>query len=212
MSHELLGKHKASSEWYTPDCIWSKIYKTFGIPEDDPDYLLSDPCPKNHLVSDGLRWLEESSSKYIYVNPPTPAAPWAKKCIEHIQQNPNTFIIFAAFSEAVLWQVPELLDYPICWVRNRINWIDGNKHIKAKESDCCAYTLPDGNWYVMNHNYLKPSKAPRNYNAFALLSHSENQNLEYYDIERRFCCNFSDMGTIQLSRTVYTQLAETSIR
>jgi hypothetical protein len=203
MNHELLGKHKASSEWYTPDYIWEKIKNTFDIHAYSDLY---DPCPRQS-DDDGMdtNWVER---KRIYVNPPTPAAQWAKKAIKTVQKNEDTSIIFAAFSEAVLWQVPELLDYPICWVRNRINWIDGNEWVKCKQNYDQFDELPDnvikkdGIYYRKNSNYLKISKAPRNYNSFVLL---KKNFIDPYGrkIERKFCENFSDLGIIQLSREIY---------
>lgn len=206
MANELLGKHKPSSEWYTPIWIWDKVFNTFGYESEQETDTLYDPCEADHKLEpyfdleDGL-CKDWTKHYHIYVNPPIPAAPWAKKAIETVRQNPDTTIIFAAFSEAVLWQVPELLDYPVCWVRNRIHWIDGNKYIKLKNSDGAAF-LKDGNWYTDNLNYLKPSKSPRNYNAFVLLR-NEFMSPEGRKIERRFCQQFIGMGTIQLRREVY---------
>jgi DNA N-6-adenine-methyltransferase (Dam) len=204
--NKLLGKHRPSSEWYTPGNIWERVYNTF---EADKTIFtdVCDPCPRLAL-GDGLAedWTQH---KFIYCNPPTPAAPWATKALETVRESKDTIIIFAAFSEAVLWQQNELLDYPVCWVRNRINWIDGNKLIKVKSNNegCGSWEDDaikiDGKLYIPNPNYLKPSKAPRNYNAFILLSNpNSNGTLEYYETERRFCKEFSDLGTIQLSRQV----------
>lgn len=211
MTHELLRKHKPSAEWYTPPHIWERVNSTFSTAYYPNFYdrdICYDPCPRNskeHKKGNGL--LEDwTKHKFIYCNPPTPAAPWAKKAIQTVTYSPETIIIFAAFSEAVLWQVNELLDYPICWVRNRINWIDGNEIIKVNIDKISVITDEveiDGKWYKPNPGYLEPSKSPRNYNAFVLISASNDGTLEYYDIERRFCKQFADLGTIQLSRTVY---------
>lgn len=157
--HELLGKHKASAEWYTPDDIWARIERTFAT-----DWIY-DPCPINGTGGLDKEW----GWTYVYINPPTPAAPWAQKAIQTFAEHPEVNIIFAAFSESVLWQVNELMDYEVCWVRNRIRWIDG----KTGER----------------------SKAPRNYNAFVLLSKDTN-------VSDRFRANFSNLGTIRRSYAV----------
>lgn len=132
--HELLGKHKPSAEWYTPDDIWQRVNNTLEKPYD--------PCPVNG--SNGLEVDWSKQGRNIYVNPPTPASPWAIKAIQTHLEHPEVNIIFACFSEAVLWQVNQLQDFPVCWVRNRIRWIDGRTG--------------------------EVSKAPRNYNAFVCLS------------------------------------------
>lgn len=174
--HPLLGSHKPSQEWYTPQYIWDKVSASF----DYPIYYITDPCPIGGLPHrDILSEDWQHIGLYVYCNPPTPAAPWAKKCIEAYRQNPKMNIIFAAFSEAVLWQVNDLMDYPVCWVRNRIPWIDGNRYKKD----------------VLNPNYMKPAKSPRNYNAFILLSNDDA-------IRDRFVKNFSDLGTIRQSKSV----------
>lgn len=152
MTHELLGTHKVSPEWYTPSHIWEKIYKTFGT------QIVFDPCPIS-----GDRGLEtEWQSNFIYINPPTPAKLWAEKAIITFTNNPNTNIIYAAFSESVLWQVPELMTYPVVFVRKRIKW-DSNKTDDGKRN------------------------APRNYNAFILLSSNAA-------ISQNFKTQFGDLG------------------
>lgn len=150
MTHELLGTHKPSPEWYTPDFIWEKIQQVF----DNQSFY--DPCPRkgtNGLESD---W---GSHQFIYCNPPTPAASWALKAVETHQLFNNT-IIFAAFSESVIWQVNKLLDYRHVFVRNRIQWIDGRTG--------------------------KKSTSPRNYNVFICISSDESIkhrfNLAFGDI------------------------------
>lgn len=179
MTHELLGNHKPSAEWYTPDHIWSRLRATFGTND------IYDPCPiRGTLVLDerisgleqywGLEW-----SQNVYVNPPTPAKPWARKALGTVKIHKDVNIIFAAFSESVLWQVNELMDYPVCWVRNRIQWIDGNSEVKGQP----------------NPNYCKPAKSPRSYNAFVLLSQDP-------ECVRRFCDNFGDLGTIRRSEVL----------
>jgi hypothetical protein len=164
--HELLGKHKPSSEWYTPLDIWDRIEATFNQPKDN----IYDPCPVNGSGGLEASWV----AKKIYVNSPSPAAPWALKAIQTHLEHPEVNIIFACFSEAVIWQVNDLLDYPTCWVRNRISWIDGNPEVKGQP----------------NPNYLKPAKSPRNYNCFVCLS------TDKYVISR-FCENFEVLGTIR---------------
>jgi DNA N-6-adenine-methyltransferase (Dam) len=221
MTHELLGTHKPSQEWYTPAQIKQKVLNTFNTVE-----LIFDPCPqpdKPNNLNDGFcaefftlpSGLERQweQYKYIYCNPPTPAYLWAKKAIETVKLNPETVIIFAAFSEAVLWQINELLDYPICWVRNRINWIDGNERIFILEKDAksCTYKgkpcLPrlDANnkYSILNPNYMKPSKAPRNYNAFVLLYQKDCFHQGKMAFKKRFAQQFSDLGTVQLDRITY---------
>ncbi|MBW4558417.1 MAG: hypothetical protein KME59_21330 [Trichormus sp. ATA11-4-KO1] len=167
MVHELLGNHKASSEWYTPEDIWGRIRLIFN---EDHVY---DPCPAGGLAGLEADW---SLFNNIYVNPPTPAAPWALKALQTHKDNPEVDIIFACFSEAVLWQVNELQDHLVCWVRKRISWIDGNQTVKGKP----------------NSNYLKPAKSPRNYNAFVCLTNNP-------EIRHRFLFRFQDLGTIRTS-------------
>ncbi|MBW4607138.1 MAG: hypothetical protein KME22_07915 [Hassallia sp. WJT32-NPBG1] len=152
MPHELLGTHKASPEWYTPSHIWEKIYNTFGTQE------ILDPCPIGGVSGLETEWLAD----FIYINPPTPARLWAEKAIVTFRDHPNTSIIYAAFSESVLWQVPELMTYPIVFVRNRIKW-DSNKTDDGKRN------------------------APRNYNAFILLSNNAV-------ISQNFKAQFGDLG------------------
>ncbi len=191
--NKLLGNHKPSSEWYTPDHIWNKVYNTFGITKG-----LFDPCPINSTINGfKLDW----DYKYVYCNPPTPAQPWAKKALQTVKQNPETVIIFACFSEAVIWQVNDLLNYPMCWVRNRIPWIDGNKWVKKPNGDSTG-TMIDGKIWYPNTQCMKPAKSPRNYNAFVLLV-NDNNPFHSNDLIDRFCEQFSDMGTIQLGRFVY---------
>lgn len=152
MAHELLGTHKASPEWYTPSHIWERIYKTFGTKD------IFDPCPIGG--SDGLT--TEWQADFIYINPPTPVRLWAEKAISTFTDRSNTNIIYAAFSESVLYQVPELLTFPTVLVRHRIKW-DSNKPDNGKRN------------------------APRNYNAFMLLS---NDAL----ISQNFKVQFGDLG------------------
>jgi len=152
MAHELLGTHKASPEWYTPFHIWDRIYGTFETKE------ILDPCPISGASGLETEWL----ANFIYINPPTPARLWAEKAIATFNTHPNTNILYAAFSESVLWQVPELMTYPIVFVRNRISW-DSNKSDNGKRN------------------------APRNYNAFVLLS---NDSL----ILENFKNQFSELG------------------
>lgn len=151
-NYPLLGTHKASPEWYTPSHIWEKIYNTFGTQE------IFDPCPIGGC--DGLK--KEWRSDFIYINPPTPAKLWAEKAIATFNEHSNTNIIYAAFSESVLWQVPELITYPTVFVRYRIKW-DSNKTDDGKRN------------------------APRNYNAFILLSNNAA-------IFQNFKTQFGDLG------------------
>lgn len=202
MTHELLGNHKPSSEWFTPDDIWGRVERTFDCKS------IYDPCPRGCL-DDGLAvdWTDNYNyvldMPYIYVNPPTPAAPWALKAIQTHLEHPGVNIIFACFSEAVLWQVNDLMDFPVCWVRNRINWIDGNQWVKCDSLEGYArvhsgspyYKIENGKYYKTNPNYLKPAKSPRNYNAFVCLSTDEG-------IIGRFIENFQDLGTIRLAYTL----------
>ncbi len=193
MVNELLAGHKVSSEWFTPEDIWQRIENTFGTK------VIYDPCPRG-CADDGLDvdWVDNYNYvldlPFIYVNPPSPSAPWAKKTIQTVTENPQVSIIFAAFSEAVLWQVPELHDHLICWVRNRINWIDGNQWVKYKNvPDILDVLAPEG--YTSNPNYLKPAKSPRNYNAFICLAQSP-------EIRYRFIQNFQDLGTVRVSQRI----------
>lgn len=131
--------HQVSSEWYTPGYIWNRVYKTFST---DKVY---DPCPilgKNGLVLD---WKHE----FIYCNPPSPCYDFAVKTLNtfnfRVSKNLHTSIIYAAFSESILFQYPELyINHTLCMVRKRIRWIDSST--------------------------LVESDKPRNYNAFILLT------------------------------------------
>ena len=178
MTHELLGKHKVSSEWLTPESIWHRVCYTLQYQE----YELFDPCPPGGEGGLEKDWNQDCP---IYVNPPSPAAPWAQKALETVRDNPHNNIIFACYSEAVLWQVNPLMDYPICWVRNRINWLDGNDNMRDRDSKT----------FVTNPNYLKPAKSPRNYNAFVCLSTNR------YTV-RRFADAFGDLGSVRTSSTL----------
>jgi hypothetical protein len=146
----LLGTHKASAEWYTPDFIWEKVNAVLEYPVD--------PCP---IMSkrDGLTYdwysIVNPVCDSIYVNPPTPAAPWAEKAIRTHREHPEVNIIFAAFSINVLTQVNELLDFPVCYVRKRIKWIDGRPG--------------------------KDSTSPSHYSAFVLLS-SDSEVIERFKV------------------------------
>ena len=191
MTHELLGKWQPSSEWFTPPTIWAKVRNTLG--QD-----VYDPCPPQGLGGIEVDW---SLHKTLYINPPTPASPWAIKALKTHQENPETNMIFAAFSEAVMWQVNGLMDYQVCWVRNRISWIDGNPLVKAKCIDNQKYAddhyqYIDNQWYQPNPGYLKPAKSPRNYNCMICISKSS-------EVNQRFAENFKDLGQIRVSHQAH---------
>jgi len=183
MTHELLGNHKPSFEWYTPEYIWQSVSTVLGK-------NIYDPCPiKNRTTTNGLseKW-GETVKRFdfdgIYVNPPTPAAKWAQKAINEIAKNPDLSIIFAAFSESVLWQVNELQDWRICWVRNRIKWVDGNPLKKNRKGEL-----------EPNPDHMKQSSKPRNYNCFVLISSD-------YDKHCLFDEEFSKYGNIRISEII----------
>ena len=204
MIHEILGTHKSSSsEWFTPPTIWAKVRNTLG--QD-----VYDPCPPSGEHGLALSWLQHP---FIYINPPAPASPWAIKAIKTHQENPETNIVFAAFSEAVMWQVNELMNYQVCWVHNPISWIDGNPLVKAKDIDYEKYTddyykyidnqkyaddhyqYIDNQWYQPNPGYLKPTKSPRNYNCMICISKSS-------EVNQRFADSFKDLGQIRVSTKI----------
>ena len=143
----LLGDHKISSDWWTPRAIFTKIEETFETTN------FYDPCPAYGQQSaiagkipsglDLSKWGNESGC--VYINPPSPASIWADMAINYHQDTPDSSVIFAAYSEAVLYQCPRLKTYLTCWVRNRIAW------------DCPPPML---------------KSSPRNYNAFILLTNS----------------------------------------
>lgn len=202
MSHELLGNHKASANWYTPDYIWELLEKTVEVTRD----FIYDPCPAtDNFEVNGLEtdWyleavkLNPNGMPIVYVNPPTPAACFAQKALETAELHGDITLIFAAFSEAVMWQKTELMDHRVCWVRNRINWIDGRRFITAKTND--AYDIffdKETNKYLRpNPEYLKASKSPRNYNCFIAMSNmcSVNKNFHKY---------FSPLGEVRESYRV----------
>ncbi len=178
--HPLLGTHKPSSQWYTPEYIWSNVYTTFNSKD------VYDPCPIKGTRGLLKKW---HGNKYIYVNPPTPAKQWALKALieykKALDSDVEFNLIFAAFSESVLWQVTTLQNFPTCWVRNRINWIDGNEFKKDKKS---GEMIP-------NPGYMKESNAPRNYNAFCLLSNNKNIGNKFIDV-------FSELGEIRRSKRI----------
>lgn len=202
----MLGDWKPSSEWYTPDHIVKKVCNTFD------SHLIFDPCPAKERMEEGTFYTEVDPLtmdglkrdwgryKYVYCNPPTPAQSWAKKALQTVAVS-NTCIIFACFSEAVIWQVNELLDYPICWVRKRVNWIDGNRYSRTPNKAKTKIML-DGKIYYENEKFMKPSKAPRNYNAFVLLV-PDLWVADYAVIVNRFGKNFSDLGSVQIGRSLY---------
>ncbi|BAY20781.1 hypothetical protein NIES2100_05250 [Calothrix sp. NIES-2100] len=144
-NHSLLGNHKPSQEYYTPGYIWNKVYSTFDTKD------IFDPCPIKGVNGLEISW----KHNFVYTNPPTPAKLWAIKAIATIQEHKHVSIIFAAFSESVLFQVPELLTYPTVIVRNRIPWIDGKT--------------------------MEPGKSPRNYNAFMCLSNKSSVITRFKD-------------------------------
>lgn len=202
--HPLLGNHKPSAQWYTDEGIWRRIETVAGTSRN----WIYDPCPADDKYDkytvDGLAvdWamrIEHSGfAKFIYLNPPTPAAPWALKALETVADHQDLTIIFAAFSEAVLWQVNSLMDYPICWVRNRINWIDGNrwKAVKGNKYDI-GFDESTGKYLRPNPSYMKPSTSPRNYNAFVCISRST-------PIRQRFVNEFKVYGDVRISQKLNT--------
>lgn len=151
--HPLLGKHKHHSNWYTPTHIWTKIKATFNTG------IIYDPCPiygledveagKLHDGLDSTYWHLDN----IYINPPSPASKWAIEALKHYQENSHKSIMFAAYSEAVLFQQPELKRHLTCWVRNRIKW-DSNTPEKV---------------------------SPRSYNAFILMTNNDKMKNRFYD-------------------------------
>lgn len=197
MTHPLLGDHKPSSNWFTPEDIWLRTQLTFDTKRSE----ILDPCPGNDKWTvDGLaldwalRIQHLGLDQFIYVNPPTPAAPWAKKALETVKDHPRLSIIYAAFSEAVMWQVPALMDFPVCWVRNRISWIDGSPLIVAKGSNDYDYIFDEATqkYYRPNPNYMKPAKSPRNYNTFVCMSHDP-------EVVNRFILQFQPLGEVRNS-------------
>jgi len=169
-----------SSSWYTPDYIWDKVNATLS----DTIY---DPFPRNQMsdlsvelwdgyADDWLCTLGCLGSKSIYCNAPIPASKAAIKCIEVHKAEPATNIIFAGYSESVIWQVPELETYVHVKCRNRINWIDGRTEVNG----------------ISNPNYLQPGRNPAHYSSFFLLSQDTL-------VIQRFIDNFSDMGSIKRS-------------
>jgi hypothetical protein len=187
-----MSDHKASAEWYTPGYILDKVLRVFE------SEAVFDPCPTFREPGiDGLK--EEWKERYIYINPPTPAKKWSEKALLTLHKNPDVSIIYAAFSESILWQLPELLDFPFVLCRKRIKWVDGNEYIKCKESDIeVVYeTEKNGrkNHYKKNPHYLKVSENPSNYSAFVCLSYEPW-------ITYNFCREFGDLGEPRISNLI----------
>jgi hypothetical protein len=182
----LLGKWKASAEWYTPMEYQWRVLRTFdfqGIydpcPHPSPIARVTEYCHSD-IDGQGFYWqgtdgLKEdwTQHQYIYCNPPTPARKWAEKAIATVERSKDTVIIFAAFSIDLLSQVNHLEDYPHVKVEQRIKWIDGKT--------------------------MQVSTNPSRYNAFILLS----QFGRHQPVVDRFCEQFCDMGTVSISRVIY---------
>ena len=152
-----------SSSWYTPDYIWDKVTSTLGV--------TLDPFPPDGTGGYELNWTGN-----IYCNPPIPASKAAIKAIDTYENDKTTNIIFAGYSESVIWQVPQLETYVHVKCRKRINWIDGRTEVNG----------------VSNPNYLQPGRNPAHYCSFFLLSQDTL-------VIQRFIDNFSDMGSIKRS-------------
>jgi hypothetical protein len=190
MTHTpLLAGHQISSEWFTPVDIIKKLEYTLG------DYY--DPCPIHG--TGGL----ESPWDYpmIYVNPPSPAAPWASKALEVHKLCYNS-IILACFSNDLLWQLQELMDYPVCYPRKRIKWVDGRSHVpltakalKGENEAVKEAVMVSGRFYVPNPDYLKTSKNPSKYNAFVCISKNPG-------VIKSFTESFKDLGDVRQSYTL----------
>lgn len=149
---------KSTSNWYTPDYILDKVAEVF------PDGY-HDPCPIAP-TNDGLN-VSWSGYKGIYCNPPIPAQVWATKCLhaqymQLLDGGSMTPILFAAFSPAVFFQQPAMLQFPICWVRNRVKWVDGRELI-TKLVDNAEVQRP-------NPNYLKAATGSNQYSAFVMMT------------------------------------------
>jgi hypothetical protein len=146
-----------------------------------------DPCPvEDDVKEDGLKQ-DWGLHPFIYCNPPIPAAIWAYKALETAERHNNeSVIMFAAFSPSVLFQEPRLLDYPICFCRKRIKWIDGRKMILGKAQ------LIDNELVIQekpNPNFGKGIVGSTAYSAFVLLG----ANTEYV---ARFKSVFESIGKV----------------
>jgi hypothetical protein len=111
--------------YYIFDCKFSDLY---------------DPCPVRGVEGLDHDWNHHS---FIYCNPPSPSRPWAEKAIA--SKSP---ILYMCFSEAVLWQVPQLKTYPVLFFQKRISFIDSRT--------------------------MQPADSPSNYNALVLINANDH--------------------------------------
>ena len=173
---------KSTSLWYTPDHILKRVLRTFNHRD------IYDPCPMGEDVAiDGLK-TDWTDHRYVYCNPPIPAALWAYKALSVVEQHGNlTTILFAAFSPSVFFQEPRLLRYPTCYVRHRIKWIDGRSTLAGKSviddhGECVETRIP-------NPRFMQSMVGSTQYSAFVLMG-GNVQDLA------RFKANFQDIGAI----------------
>jgi hypothetical protein len=138
----LLGKHKITSEWYTPDYVWQWIEYIF----DSNRAVIFDPCPIGGTGGLELDWTKH---KLIYVNPPSPAMLWAIRTISY-KTRKDMCLLYLSFSESVIWQVPELLTVPTILIRKRIKFVSNNPNQKSNPSNYNALHLINGNREVYN--------------------------------------------------------------
>lgn len=133
----LLGKHKHSPEWYTPDYVWGWVEFIFDCNRSE----IFDPCPIGGAGGLELDW---SKHKLIYVNPPSPASKWASRTISYIGQK-ETSLLYLSFSEGVIWQNPTLLTCPTMLIRRRIKFIPSIPVKVNSPSNYNALHLINGN-------------------------------------------------------------------
>lgn len=132
----LLGQHRSSPEWYTPDFVWEWIEYVFDQPRDQ----IFDPCPVGGTGGLGIDW---SVHRFIYVNPPSPALLWGQRTISYKGQN-DVCLLYLSFSESSIWQVPELLTVPTILIRRRIKFIPSKPITKNMPSNYNALHLVNG--------------------------------------------------------------------
>jgi hypothetical protein len=164
---------KSTSTWYTPDFLLKAVSDTFN------GQAYYDPTPRApDVVEDGLS-TDWSRHKFIYLNPPIPAARWADEALAWFSQPDfKSTIIFAAFSPNVLFQQPGLLRHPMCYIRKRISWIDGRETLLNKEG-----------LEVPNPRFLKGMVGSTQYSAMVLMTKDDI-------IKTRFKMAFAALGTI----------------